>query len=276
MELSYGSDADVLFVHRAAEGADPQLAAEFALQVVQELRDLLALPGPDAALVLDAGLRPEGKSGPMTRALDSYAGYYARWSEVWEAQALLRADAVVGDAELRRDFTALIDPLRYPERGLSDSDVREIRRIKGRVDAERLPRGADPMSHLKLGRGGLADIEWTVQLLQLRHAAEVPGMRTPRTLDALAAAQDAGVLDPDDGAALDRAWRQVSRMRNAIVLARGRASDTLPAAPRERRAVAAILGYPAGATEEMLNDHLRVTRQASAVVDRVFWGSATP
>ena len=274
MELSYGSDADVLFVHRPAEGADPQAASQFALQVVQELRDLLALPGPDAALVLDAGLRPEGKSGPLTRGLDSYAAYYARWSEVWEAQALLRADAVVGDEELRRDFTALIDPLRYPERGLSDDDVVEIRRIKGRVDAERLPRGADPNTHLKLGRGGLADIEWTVQLLQLRHAADVEGLRTPRTLDALAAAAAAGVLDRDDATALERAWQQVSRMRNAIVLARGRASDTLPSSARERRAVAAILGYPADSAEEMLNDHLRVTRRASAVVDRVFWGTS--
>ena len=158
-ELSYGSDADVLFVHRPAEGADPEEAARFARDVVVELRRLLSLSGVDPALELDADLRPEGRNGPLVRTLDSYAAYYAGWSNVWEAQALLRADAVVGDRALRDDFTALIDPLRYPADGLGEDDVVEVRRIKGRVDAERLPRGADPATHLKLGRGGLADIE---------------------------------------------------------------------------------------------------------------------
>ena len=82
---------------------------------------------------------------------------------------------MVGDQGLRERFTALVDPLRYPAAGLTEDDVVEVRRIKARVDSERLPRGADPHTHLKLGRGGLADIEWTVQLLQLRHAGEVPG-----------------------------------------------------------------------------------------------------
>jgi len=273
-ELSYGSDADVLFVFDPAPGVDQHDAAQYAQAVAHQLRDLLGVAGPDPALELDANLRPEGRQGPLVRSLESYAAYYARWSHVWEAQALLRADAVVGDRALREAFTAMIDPLRYPPGGLSEDDVREVRRIKGRVDAERLPRGADPQSHLKLGRGGLADIEWTVQLLQMRYADEVPGLRTPRTLEALAAAVAAGVVDAADAEVLARGWRQVSRVRNAVVLARGRASDMLPRAPRERRAVAAILGYPAGAAEEMFNDHLRATRQASAVVDRVFWGDA--
>ena len=124
------------------------------------------------------------------RTLASYAAYYAKWSKVWEAQALLRADAVVGDEGVRERFTALVDPLRYPPEGIGDADVVEVRRIKARVDRERLPRGADPHTHLKLGRGGLADIEWTVQLLQLRYAGRVPALRSPRTLTALDAARD--------------------------------------------------------------------------------------
>ena len=151
-------------------------------------------PGPTLPLQVDADLRPEGKQGPLVRTLDSYAAYYAKWSKVWEAQALLRADAVVGDEDLRRRFTELIDPLRFPEGGLSDDDTFEVRRIKARVDDERLPRGVSPQMHLKLGRGGLADIEWTVQLLQLQHAYRVPGLRTSRTLDALTAAQEAGLV----------------------------------------------------------------------------------
>ncbi|HEY0949595.1 bifunctional [glutamine synthetase] adenylyltransferase/[glutamine synthetase]-adenylyl-L-tyrosine phosphorylase [Nocardioides sp.] len=270
-ELSYGSDADVLFVHDPEPGADQQAASSYAQAVANELRRLLALPGPDPALEVDADLRPEGKQGPLVRTLDSYAAYYARWSKVWEAQALLRADAVVGDPEVRRRFEELIDPLRYPPGGLSEDDVIEVRRIKARVDDERLPRGADPHTHLKLGRGGLADIEWTVQLLQMRYAGTVPGLRTSRTLDALAAAREAGLVGEEDAAVLQQTWRRVSRVRNAVTLVRGRAADELPRDIRERAAVAAILGYPAGSSDAMVNDQLRYTRLARAVVDRVFW-----
>jgi len=271
-ELSYGSDADVLFVHDPVEGADPQTASSYAQAVALELRRVLALPGGDPPLVVDADLRPEGTQGPLTRTLASYAAYYARWSHVWEAQALLRADAVVGDEAVRAAFTAMVDPLRYPEEGLAPDDVVEVRRIKGRVDRERMPRGADPAAHLKLGRGGLADIEWTVQLLQMRHAGRVPGLRTPRTLDALAAARDADLVAGEDAAVLADAWRFVSRIRNAITLARGSAADQLPRDTRERAAVATILGYGPSGTDAMVNDQLRAQRLAHGVVERVFWG----
>jgi glutamate-ammonia-ligase adenylyltransferase len=271
-ELSYDSDADVLFVHEATDGVDQHEASSYATAVANELRRLLALPGGDPALEIDADLRPEGKQGPLSRSLESHAAYYAKWSKVWEAQALLRADAVVGDEGLRQRFVELIDPLRYPEVGLSDEDVVEVRRIKARVDHERLPRGADPAKHLKLGRGGLADIEWTVQLLQMQHAAAVPGLRTSRTLEALEAARAAELLSDADADVLIRGWRWVSRVRNAITLVRGRGSNQLPHDIRERAAVANVLGYPAGATDEMVNDHLRTMRVSHAVVDRVFWG----
>ena len=270
-ELSYASDADVMFVHEPVDGADAQVATTYAQTVANELRRLLALPMTDPALEVDADLRPEGKQGPLVRTLDSYAAYYAKWSRVWEFQALLRADAVVGDPGLRARFTDLIDPLRFPADGITDADVEEVRRIKARVDHERLPRGADPKTHLKLGRGGLADIEWTVQLLQMRSAGEVPGLRTPRTLDALAAAAEAGLLPADDAAVLVRAWRTVSRLRNAITLVLGKGSDQLPRDLRARAAAASVLGYQPGASDEMVNDYLRITRRARAVVERVFW-----
>ncbi|MCW2843615.1 MAG: (Glutamate--ammonia-ligase) adenylyltransferase [Nocardioides sp.] len=271
-ELSYGSDADVLFVHDPLPGADPQVATSYAATVANELRRLLALPGADPALLVDADLRPEGKQGALVRTLDSYAAYYAKWSKVWEAQALLRADAVVGDLDLRVRFEELVDPLRFPEGGISEDDVVEVRRIKARVDQERLPRGADPQTHLKLGRGGLADIEWTVQLLQMRHAGQVPGLRTTRTLEALAAALAADLIEPEDAEVLAHGWRTVSRIRNAVTLVRGKAGDQLPRDTRERAAVAAILGYPVGESDAMVNDYLRVTRRARAVVERMFWG----
>jgi len=271
-ELAYGSDADVMFVHQPLDGVSSQEASTAAHNVANELRRLLALPGTDPALEVDTGLRPEGKQGPLVRTLDSYAAYYAKWSAVWEAQALLRAEATVGDQELCARFHELINPLRFPAEGITDDDVREIRRIKARVDAERLPRGADPTTHLKLGRGGLADIEWTVQLLQMQHAGKVDGLRTTRTLDALAAAVDAGLLARGDADALHAAWSMASRVRNAITQVRGRPFDSLPHNSRQKAAVAHICGYGPGESDELVNDYLRVTRRARAVVDRVFWG----
>ena len=193
-ELGYGSDADVMFVHEPLPGADAQLAASMAQAVANDIRKLLTEQSRDPALEVDAGLRPEGKQGPLVRSLDSYAAYYGKWSAVWEAQALLRAAPIVGDADLCERFKTLIDPLRFPEEGLTQDDVVEVRRIKARVDSERLPRGADPATNFKLGRGGLSDVEWTVQLLQMEHAGRVPELRTTKTLEALQVAVEHDLL----------------------------------------------------------------------------------
>jgi [glutamine synthetase] adenylyltransferase / [glutamine synthetase]-adenylyl-L-tyrosine phosphorylase len=270
-EMGYGSDADVMFVHEPSAGADRQQVTTMVQAVANELRRLLALPATDPALEVDADLRPEGKQGPLVRSLESFAAYYAKWSAVWEAQALLRAAPVAGDKDLQDRFTALIDPLRFPEHGLDADDLVEIRRIKARIDAERLPRGADPATHFKLGRGGLADVEWTIQVLQLQYAGAVPDLRTPKTVEALAAAVDHDLLDAGDAEALVAAWRLASRARNATVLVRGRPSDELPHDSRERAAVARILGYGPGETAAMVNDYQRTARRARTVVDRVFW-----
>src|SRR5699024_4899521 len=135
-EVGYSSDADVLYVHDPHEGVDEQEAQEAALAVVVELRRLLGAAGSDPPLGLDADLRPEGRNGPMIRSLTSYAAYYERWSETWEAQALLRARPVAGDEELAERFLALIDPVRWPQEGLDLQQVRAVRRLKARMEGE--------------------------------------------------------------------------------------------------------------------------------------------
>jgi glutamate-ammonia-ligase adenylyltransferase len=275
-EMSYGSDADVMFVHEPYDspvpnGAAEQEATEAATAVVSELRRLLAIPATDPPLNVDADLRPEGRQGPLVRSLASYAAYYARWSRVWEAQALLRADPVCGDPDLQSRFVELINPIRWPAGGLPGADAREIRRIKARVDAERLPRGADPTTHTKLGRGGLADVEWTAQLLQLRYAGAIGELRTTRTVAALRAAAAADLLESADAESLTAAWRLATRARNAIMLVRDKAADSLPSDVRDLAAVSRVLGYPPLESGRFLEDYRRVTRHARAVVDRVFW-----
>ncbi len=271
-EMGYGSDADVLFVHEPREGVGEEEAARAAGRVVSEMRRLLLISSADPPLLIDAGLRPEGKSGPLVRTLKSYGAYYRRWSLGWESQALLRADVVAGDAELGQRFLELADPLRYPAGGLGEDAAREIRRLKARMETERMPRGADPTLHTKLGRGGLSDVEWTVQLLQLRHGASQPGLRTTRTREALAAACAAELISGEDAATLDEAWVLATRVRNAVMLVRGRAGDTFPSDGRELAAVGRYLGYGPGHVGDMLDDYRRTTRRARAVVDELFYG----
>ncbi|MFD9424576.1 MULTISPECIES: bifunctional [glutamine synthetase] adenylyltransferase/[glutamine synthetase]-adenylyl-L-tyrosine phosphorylase [unclassified Streptomyces] len=273
-ELNYGSDADVLFVHAPREGVGDEEASRVANTVVTEMRRLLQLPTADPPLLIDADLRPEGKSGPLVRTLKSYEAYYRRWGLVWESQALLRAEPMAGDAELGRSFVDLIDPLRYPREGLGEDAVREIRRLKARMESERMPRGADPTLHTKLGRGGLSDVEWTVQLLQMQHGWSVPGLRTTRTREALAAACAAELIPAEEARTLDDAWVLATRVRNAVMLVRGRPGDTFPSDGREMTAVGRYLGYEPGHVGDMLDDYRRITRRARAVVEERFYGAA--
>ncbi len=271
-ELSYSSDADVLFVHDPWPGADEREAGEAAHAVANELRRLLALPAPDPPMLVDADLRPEGRQGPLVRTLSSYAAYYERWSLIWESQALLRAVPVAGDADLGRRFMDLVNPVRWPAGGLDEADIREVRRVKARVEAERLPRNADRATHLKLGPGGLSDVEWTVQLLQLRHAHELEALRTTRTLPALEGARAAGLIDDADASALAASWGLASRVRNAAMLVRGRTTDEFPKDMRELAGTARLVGYAPAATGELLEDYRRTSRRARAVVERIFFG----
>ncbi|WP_304117287.1 bifunctional [glutamine synthetase] adenylyltransferase/[glutamine synthetase]-adenylyl-L-tyrosine phosphorylase [Mycolicibacterium bacteremicum] len=269
-ELGYGSDADVMFVCEPDNGAEESVAVKWSVTVAEQVRALLGTPSADPPLEVDTGLRPEGRNGPLVRTLASYEAYYAQWAQPWEIQALLRAHRVAGDLELGERFLLLADRTRYPAGGVSAEAVQEIRRVKARVDAERLPRGADPNTHTKLGRGGLADVEWTVQLLQLRYAHEIPALHNTSTLATLDAIGAAELLAEGDVAQLRDAWLTATRARNALVLVRGKATDQLPGPGRQLNAVAAAAGWPNGDGGEFLDNYLRVTRRAKTVVRNVF------
>jgi len=267
-ELGFGSDADVMYVYRSPEGTGEQAqkAAERIVAELNRLTDDIQFP-----LDLDIGLRPEGKNGAVVRSLDSYRAYYARWSLTWEAQALLRGRVVAGEESLARDFESLADEIRYPV-DISTADIREVRRIKARVEAERLPQGADPLRHLKLGRGSLSDVEWLVQLLQLRHASRIEGLRTTSTLEALAVAEEADLLSESDVRRLREAWLFASRTRSAMTLWTSKTSDVLPRDRDQLDGVARLMGYPPSSASRLEDDYLRVTRRARVVFETHFYG----
>ena len=267
-EVGFGSDVDIVYVYRptTATGEEAQARSELIIQTINRLTEDLRLP-----LDLDIGLRPEGKNGAVVRSLDSYRAYYERWSLTWEAQALLRARGVVGDADLIRDFEALADEVRYPAK-IGEQEVREIKRIKARVEAERLPQAADPARHLKLGRGSLSDVEWFVQLLQLQFGATIPGLRTTSTLGALRAAMDADLVSEKDASKLRDAWLLASRVRSGVTVWSAKTSDVLPTDRQALEGISRLLEYPAGSATQLEEDYLRTTRLARQVFEKRFYG----
>jgi len=267
-ELGFGSDADVMFVY-APKSSD---VAEEAQKTAERIVSAIRKHSQDVALEfeLDLDLRPEGTKGALVRSIESYRSYYERWASNWESQALLRARMIAGGPDLVANFTEIIDKYRYPEM-LSESVVVDIRRIKARVETERLPQGADPKRHLKLGRGSLSDVEWLVQLLQLRHGSEHPTIRTPKTLAALDACVSAGLIAAHDARVLAEAWIFASRVRAAAVLWWGKKSDVLPVDRRQLDGMARILEYPPFSASQLEQDYLAITRRARGVFERIFF-----
>lgn len=267
-ELGFGSDADVMYVYRA-NGVEPQRAQELAVKLVSALRSYSE--DQRVPLELDADLRPEGRNGPIARSLDAYEEYYRRWAVPWEAQALLRARGMAGSVKLIDAFTRMADRVRYPA-SIDLAAVREIKRIKARVESERLPQGVDPTRHLKLGPGSLSDVEWLVQLLQLQHAHAVPAMRTTSTLGALRAAQEAGLIAPTAADRLAEAWRLASRLRSANTLLSGQTSDVLPVDRNKLDGIGRLLEYAPRSATQVEEDYLGTTRRARRVFEKLFYG----
>ncbi|GAB3081620.1 bifunctional [glutamine synthetase] adenylyltransferase/[glutamine synthetase]-adenylyl-L-tyrosine phosphorylase [Corynebacterium aquatimens] len=291
-ELGYGSDADVIIVAEPFDGFTPSNEdtrsneaktsnesdpIAWAARIVDQLRKRLAKPSSDPPLEVDLGLRPEGRSGAVVRTIASYERYYKEWGEVWEKQALLRAALVAGDHEVGEKFLRMIDQFRYPDGGATDADIREIRRIKARVDNERLPRGADRATHTKLGRGALSDVEWTVQLLTMMHAHtfdELHNTSTLEVLDFLETAEADGIIEQSQARKLKDAWLIATKARNALVLVTGKRMDQLPGPGQQLAVVAGAAGFDPQEPQAFLERYLKVTRRAHRVVEEVFWGEA--
>ncbi len=261
-EMSYASDLDLLLVYDGATDVEGEAVAEALLHLMH---------GPTPAqrvATIDLGLRPEGGQGRLARDLQGYASYFDRWAETWERQALGRARVVAGDRALGERFMTVLDEFVWG-RPLTEEDVAAIRRMKARVERERIPIREDPQFHLKLGRGSLSDIEWTVQLLQLRH--HLPG---PSTHDALEVLGDRGVLGPADLEALREAYRFCERTRNrwhlvGALAGGGSPGDALPTQADQLSHLARSLGTTPASLRE---DYRRVTRRARRVVERIFYG----
>ncbi|MGO1591822.1 bifunctional [glutamine synthetase] adenylyltransferase/[glutamine synthetase]-adenylyl-L-tyrosine phosphorylase [Ancrocorticia sp.] len=278
-EMGYASDADVIFLHDPLPGAREEEAQRLAVEVASQLSRLLGGLSSEPQIPVDYDLRPEGRSGRLTRTLAAHGEYYARWAEPWEYQALLRARPIAGDVDLGGEFIALIDPYRYPAAGLDAAKIREIQRIKARVETERIPRGVSPQRHLKLGRGGLSDVEWTAQLLQLQYAGANQALRVTSTLDTLKACEQANILTPEQAEHLSESWNLASLLRDMNFIGTGRSQgtkiDVLPHDLKDLGVVAALAGHDPSQRFDVEEEYLRAARRARAVVETVFYARPT-
>lgn len=259
-EMSYASDLDVIVVHAGTSAADQNEAEHAAQQLLQMIGD----PSPARQVYpLDYDLRPEGKKGQLARSLASCAGYYTNWAETWERQAMIRARVVAGDPTTAHRFMDIVDEFVW-ERPFTAEHERQVRHLKARMERERLPRGQDPQLNLKLGRGSLSDVEWTVQLLQLRH--HIVGTNTLRSLHRL---REREIVAGGEADALEDAWRFCDRLRNRWFLVNGGANDALPTNPGRFAVLARSLAM---SPTDLRERHLQVTRRARAVMEHLFYG----
>jgi glutamate-ammonia-ligase adenylyltransferase len=267
-ELSYASDLDLVFVY---DGGARE--ADEALRVASGLKRFLGGATPaDQLYPVDTNLRPEGKQGPLARSVEAFVHYWERYALVWERQAMMRARPVAGDRQLGARLLDALDPFIWGDDlgrtnhdgGLSADDLTEIRRMKARIERERIPFGEDPQFHLKLGRGSLSDIEFTAQLLQLQH-----GVRAPGTMRALTLLAEAGALDRDDADVLTTSYRFCERTRNRWYLVNSKPGNSLPTRPEDLLTLARSLEVT---PTDLREQYRRVTRRARRVVERVFYG----
>ncbi len=265
-ELNYASDVDVLFVHDGDTDA--------ALRAARRVLAAMSEPTEDGIVFrTDAALRPEGHAGALSRTLESYAAWYERWAQPWEFQALLKARPVSGDATLAARFVDETRPYVWPD-VLDPDTVRAARTMKARSEAEQRRRGV-AARELKRGPGGIRDVEFAVQLLQLVHGRHDASLRSRTTLDALDALAAGGYVEPADADQLARSYTFLRAVEHRLQLRDEAQTHTVPADPDSRAALARVLGYrdrrPASALDAFDADLRTHQTGVRAVHERLFF-----
>ncbi|MFN0069163.1 MAG: hypothetical protein ACKVYV_16195, partial [Limisphaerales bacterium] len=283
-ELNFSSDVDVMFVYadegaafrappRGATPAGAGLANHpFFRRLAEGFIREVGAPTPDGPLHrVDVRLRPEGDAGPLVRSLESCENFYAQAGQTWERMMLLKARGVAGDAGLAAEFGEMIQPFRYP-RALSERLLHDMAAMKTRIEAE-VVRPGDLERDLKRGRGGIREVEFVAQALQVLNGGKNPFLQTPQTLAALPKLAQYGLLPEDDADALAAAYQFLRRAEHRLQVAANAQTHTLPADDAGLRRLARAMDFPTPAKfSAALAGHARRVR---AVYDRVFGAFAT-
>jgi [glutamine synthetase] adenylyltransferase / [glutamine synthetase]-adenylyl-L-tyrosine phosphorylase len=262
-ELNFASDLDVVFVYDGEGAAAFEEARRAAEAILDGIRARGFEPDPD--------LRPEGRNGPLARSMAAYLEYWERWGQTWEFQSLLKARAVAGDELLGKRFVLAAEDFAYPEVLPVDREA-EIRRMRVRMEEERVRPPDARRFHFKLGHGGLADVQFAVELAQLRHGSAHPPVRRRHTLEALEALARERLLEDGVALALGEASVFLNEVKNALEVDRRVPAEALPPSPEAQLALARRLGYEEFPRASFLEDYRRITRRARRAMERVFYG----
>ncbi len=242
-ELNYNSDLDLIFVYDDAnDDFAPLSAHECFSKVGQRLITVLQTATKEGMVYhIDTRLRPSGRSGPLVSSLEGFRHYHETSAQIWERQALIKARVVAGDAALAARVAAIATAFVY-RTPLQPDDVREIRRLRQRMERE-LARESHGRVNIKTGRGGLVDVEFLTQMLQLLYGASAPRVRVRNTLGAVAVLEEMGVLSADDATVLADGYRFLRRVENALRLAYDRPVGDLERGRADVSMVARRLGF---------------------------------
>ena len=217
---------------------------------------------------VDAALRPEGKNGPLVRTVESHRQYYERWAKTWEFQALLKARTVAGDQELGQAYLDAVRPMVWQAAGRPNF-VEDVQAMRRRVE-QHVPAG-EAARQLKLGPGGLRDVEFSVQLLQLVHGRADETLRSGTTLEALAALSSGGYVGREDAAVLDEAYRLLRTLEHRIQLLRLRRTHLMPTDEADLRRLGRAVGHRRDAAREVVSQWQAQAREVRRIHERLFY-----
>lgn len=269
-ELNYASDVDLVYVHESPppeagplrDGPRDLSPAEYFTRLARRLGALLEGHTEEGFLYrVDLDLRPEGAVGAMVVSGDALADYYDGWAASWEKAAFMKARPVAGALDFGWKVVRTIDPMIY-QSSIDYSAFESIREMKAKVERAHRSAGSD----LKLGAGGIRDVEFVAQALQLLHGGRVPQVRGRSAPGALRALAEVDALDPADATALVGAWRFLRRVENRIQMEEERQTHALPPEGPERERLARAMGYAGDRAAERFDAEL--DRHRSAVRER--------
>jgi glutamate-ammonia-ligase adenylyltransferase len=261
-EPSFASDLDVVFVYEGEGAAEQRAAIEASERIMRAVRD--------AGWEIDADLRPEGRNGPLARSMAGFLEYWERYAEPWEFQALLRARPVAGDPSLGKRFANAAGDLAYPPDGITIDRVLEIRRMRERIERERVRPAEATKFHFKLGYGSLADVQFAVEMLLLRHGGPVPEVRTVSTLQGIEVLAGHRLLEQSVARDLGEAFVFLNDVKCAMEVDRRVHAEAIPPGADEQTSLARRLGYEEYPRQSFMDDYLRITRRARRAMERVF------
>ena len=272
-ELNYSSDVDVLFVYSdegevfkepPAKEKTPHAVMpshQFFRKLAETfIAEVSRAPEEGSLFRIDLRLRPEGDAGPLCRSLESYENYYSQWGQTWERMMLIKARHVAGDGGLAAEFIEMIQPFRFP-RNVSQNILQEVAAVKDRIEKEVV--GAEELErNVKLGRGGIREIEFVVQSLQVLHGGRLPFLQVSQTLPCLEKLERYNLLSKEEVLQLGVAYRFLRDVEHRLQMENNLQTHTIPTDRHAKMRLALLMGFESlEGFESTLRTHTGNVRQ---------------